>query len=258
MESVPFRVLASNQQPRYWALNRFRTRHKEALGNLLIQTVAMAAGLGLVKLGSVAIDGSKVKAYASKHKAMSFARLKREDARLKEEIVAYLDACDEQDALEDEAFGPDGDGMSLPEGLRDAQERREKINEALQELEQRAKERAAGEQAKRKEKAARQGKAYRPRKDPEDATPKDQIRSTSPIPRAASCWVGTAASCRGITRSSRWTPRVTWCWPLACRTSRRTRRTCRGSSSRPSPTPARARSVSWPTPATTAKAMSPW
>ena len=155
------------------------------MGNLLVQSVAMAAELGLVKLGSVAIDGSKIKANASKHKAMSFARLKREDARLKEEIAAYLDACDEQDALEDEEFGPDGDGMSLPEGLRDAQARKQKIEEALQELERRAKERAAGEQAKRKEKGERQGKAYHPRKDPEDAKPKDsdQFNFTDPESR---------------------------------------------------------------------------
>ena len=178
IESVPFRVLASNQQPRYWALNRFRTRHKEALGNLLVQTVAMAAELGLVKLGSVAIDGSKIKAYASKHKAMSYARLKAE-------MEAYLDACDEQDALEDEEFGLDSDGVSLPEELRDAKERQKRIAEAMHELEQRARERAAAEQAKRKQAAERQGKSYRPRKDPEAAEPRDQdqINFTDPESR---------------------------------------------------------------------------
>jgi len=185
VESVPFRVLANNQQPRYWALNHFRTRHREALGNLLTQSVRLAAGVGLVKLGSVAIDGSKIKANASKHKAMSFARLKREDARLDEEIAAFLDACDEQDALEDEAFGPDGDGMSLPEGLRDAKARKRKIEEALAELERRARDRQAGEQQQRRERAERKGKAYHPRKDAEDAEPReqDQINFTDPESR---------------------------------------------------------------------------
>ena len=185
IESVPLRVLANNQQPRYWALNRFRTRHREALGNLLVQTVTVAAEVGLVRLGSVALDGSKIKASASKHKAMSYARLKREEARLTREITAYLDACDEQDALEDEQLGRDDDGVSLPEALRDAQARREKIDSAMRELERRARDRAAGEQDKRRDVAARKGKSYQPRKDAAQAEPKDQdqINFTDPDSR---------------------------------------------------------------------------
>jgi Transposase and inactivated derivatives len=64
VENIAFRVVAHNQTPGFWALNRFRTQHREALGNLLEQTVKLAAGMNLVNLGNVAIDGTKVKAYA--------------------------------------------------------------------------------------------------------------------------------------------------------------------------------------------------
>ena len=185
IENVAFRVVAHNQTPGYWALNRFRTQHREALGNLLAQTVRMALGLGLVRLGNVAIDGTKVRANASKHKAMSYGRMDAAEARLKAEVDAYLDTCDQQDDRDDEVFGPDDDGMSLPVGLRDRQVRRNKIAAAKRELEQRARERRAREQEQRREAAAVEGRAYEPRDKIEDATPKDsdQINFTDPESR---------------------------------------------------------------------------
>ncbi len=185
VENVAFRVVAHNQTPGYWALNRFRTQHREALGNLLEQTVKLAAGMNLVKLGNVAIDGTKVKAYASKRKAMSYGRMDREEARLKEEIDAYLEACDVQDALDDETFGPDHDGFSLPEELRDTQVRRNAIAQAKRELEARAVEKKEREQEARREAAEEEGRTYTPRKKPEDVKPKssDQINFTDPESR---------------------------------------------------------------------------
>ncbi len=185
VENVAFRVVAHNQTPGYWALNRFRTLHREALGNLLEQTVKLAAGMNLVKLGNVAIDGTKVKAYASKHKAMSYGRMDREEARLKEEIDAYLEACDVQDAKDDETFGPDHDGFSLPEELRDTQARRNAIAQAKRELEARAVEKKEREQEARREAAEEEGRTYTPHKKPEDAKPKssDQINFTDPESR---------------------------------------------------------------------------
>lgn len=103
----------------------------------------------LVKLESVAIDGTKIKAYASKRKAMSCRRMDTRDASLKREIDAYFDAVAEQDRIEDEKYGPDGDGMRLPPELWDAKVRREKIAQAKRELERRAVERKAKEQEKR-------------------------------------------------------------------------------------------------------------
>ena len=185
VENIAFRVVASNQTPGYWALNRFRTQHREALGNLLVQTVRIALDLGLVKLGNVAIDGTKVKANASKHKAMSYGRMDAAEARLKAEIDAYLDTCDQQDQHDDAVFGPDDDGVSLPVELRDRQVRRNKIAAAKRELEQRARDRRAREQEKRREAAAAEGRAYEPREAVADAAPRDadQVNFTDPESR---------------------------------------------------------------------------
>jgi transposase len=185
IENVAFRVVAHNQTPGYWALNRFRTQHREALGNLLAQTVRIAVGLGLVKLGNVAIDGTKVRANASRHKAMSYGRMDAAEAHLKAEIDAYLDTCDQQDERDDEVFGPDDDGMSLPVGLRDRQARRNQIAAAKRELEQRARDRRAREQEKRREAATAEGRAYEPREAAQDAVPRaaDQVNFTDPESR---------------------------------------------------------------------------
>lgn len=99
VDDVAYRFLSGNQQPKYGALNRFRARHREAFSNLFVQSVRLAAAAGLVKLGHVAIDGSRLKANASLAKAMSYARLTREAKRLRSELDAYLDACDETDAM---------------------------------------------------------------------------------------------------------------------------------------------------------------
>lgn len=185
VENIAFRVVAHNQTPGHWALNRFRTRHREALGNLLVQTVQVAAGMGLVKLANVAIDGTKIKANASKHKAMSYGRMDAAEARLKAEIEAYLASCDEQDERDDDTYGPDDDGISLPENLRSTQARRNKIAAAKRELEQRAKDRKSRSQQKRREAAAKEGRSYQPRDDAGDALPRDadQVNFTDPESR---------------------------------------------------------------------------
>ena len=185
VENVPFRVLSHNTTPGYWALNRFRTRHRAALGNLLVQSVQLASDLGLVKLASVAVDGTKIKANASKHKAMSYARMDAREAKLRAEVEEYLRSVDEHDERDERTLGPDDDGMSLPPELRDAQARRRKIAEAKRELERRAKERAEREQAKRAAAAAKEGRTYQPRSRSEDAVPRgsDQINFTDPESR---------------------------------------------------------------------------
>jgi transposase len=120
VENVAFRVLSHNATPGYWALNRFRTRHHAALGNLLVQTIALAADLGLVKLASVAIDGTKIRANASKHKALSYARMDAREAKLRAEVEAYLRSVEEQDEDDERSLGPDDDRMSLPPESRDS------------------------------------------------------------------------------------------------------------------------------------------
>lgn len=93
-EDIAFRYLAGDQQPDHWTLREFRRRHAKALSELFVQTVKLAAHAGLVKLGQVAIDGTKIKANASKHKAMSYKRMTEEEKRIKEEIDQFVrDAC---------------------------------------------------------------------------------------------------------------------------------------------------------------------
>ena len=171
VEDVAFRFLSGNQQPRYWALNQFRSRHRVALANLLQQSVTLAARAGLVRLEHVAIDGTKIKANASKSKAMSYARMKLEQERLREEIEAFLDGCDETDAREEEEFGSD-DGIELPEHLRDRAARLEATERAMAQLEREAVERAEREQNERREAAEAEGRVFRGRIDPQAATPR--------------------------------------------------------------------------------------
>jgi transposase len=89
-EDVGFRMLSGNQQPDHWTLSEFRRRHLGALDGLLLQTVRLAQRARLVKLGQVAIDGTKIKANASKHRAMSYGRMEKEEKRLREEIGHYF------------------------------------------------------------------------------------------------------------------------------------------------------------------------
>src|SRR5690606_23853063 len=89
-EDVAFRVLADNQQPSFSTIALFRRRHHEALGELLVQTVRLAQKAGLVQLKQVAVDGTKVKANASKHSSMSYGRMQEEEKRLEAEIEQYL------------------------------------------------------------------------------------------------------------------------------------------------------------------------
>ena len=184
VEDVALRFLSANQQPKYWALNAFRARHRQALANLFGQSIELAARAGLVPLEHVAIDGTKLKANASKSKAMSYARLTSEQQRLRAEIDAYLDACDDADAAEDEAFGDD-DGSGVPEHLRHRAARLEAIERAKEQLEREAKERAEREQSERREAALAQGKEFRPRVDPQAARPgaREQRNFTDPESR---------------------------------------------------------------------------
>ena len=134
-EDVGFRVLSGNQQPDFWTIAAFRRRHHKALGDLFLQTVRIADRAGLVKLAHVAVDGTKLKANASKHSAMSYGRMKTEVERLRKEIEEYLRQCDEVDAAEDKKHG-NGSGWRLPEHLSTAQKRLEAIEKAKRELEE--------------------------------------------------------------------------------------------------------------------------
>lgn len=118
----------------------------------MTQTIRLADRAGLIKLRHVATDGTRVKAYASKHKAMSYARMKQEEERLRRDIEAYLEQVEANDRAEDTAYG-DQSGWRLPPELADREKRLETIREAEAHLEAQAKERRAREQAQRREAA---------------------------------------------------------------------------------------------------------
>lgn len=146
-EDVAFRVLADNQQPSFSTIALFRRRHHEALGELLVQTVRLAQKAGLVQLKQVAVDGTKVKANASKHSSMSYGRMQEEEKRLEAEIEQYLKEAETVDAEEDAAFG-DHRGDELPPELADRQKRLEAIRRAKAELEEEARRKAEEQRVK--------------------------------------------------------------------------------------------------------------
>jgi transposase len=105
VEDVAFRVLAGGAQPHFTTVNDFRATHLEALGGLFVQVLKACQSEGLVKLGHVAIDGTKMKANASKHKAMSYERMQKDDARLRAEIQEWFERAEAVDAEEDAQHG---------------------------------------------------------------------------------------------------------------------------------------------------------
>jgi transposase len=182
-EDVGFRVVSGNQQPNFWTLNKFRTTHRKALSRVLSQTVRIARETGLLKFGKVAIDGTKLKANASKHSAMSYKRMEEEEKRLRTEIRDYLNGADQTDAEENRRLGKER-GDELPEGVRTQKARLQKILEAKQRLEEQAKERARAEQDERREQAESEGREYKPRTNPDDAEPEPKAQSNFTDPES--------------------------------------------------------------------------
>src|ERR1700677_1963164 len=100
-DDVAFRVLSSNQDPDHDSITRFRRKHLKEFKNLFLQVLELAEEAGLVKLGHVSLDGSKIKANASKNKAMSYGRMIETEKRLKQEIAEFTKLADQTDAEED-------------------------------------------------------------------------------------------------------------------------------------------------------------
>jgi hypothetical protein len=132
-------MLAAGNRPDFRTLNSFRLRHLVALEGLFGQVLEMCREEGLVRLDHVAIDGTKLKANASKHAAMSYDRMQPEVNRISAELKKWFEDCDRTDAEEDAKYGADNDGYELPENLRTAERRRAAIRTAIKELKERAK-----------------------------------------------------------------------------------------------------------------------
>ena len=134
-EDIAFRVIAGDQHPDHVRISEFRRRHLDALAGLFVQILQLCRGAGLVKLGHVALDGTKIKANASKHKAMSYERMKQDEAKLAEKVRQLLVAAETADADEDARYGKDRRGDELPEELRRAESRIARIRELKSALE---------------------------------------------------------------------------------------------------------------------------
>jgi transposase len=143
-----YRIIVGSDVPDFRTISDFRKLHLAALSGLFTQVLELCREAGLVKLGHVALDGTKVKANASRHKAMSYGRMKEEEERLTGEIAALMDQAEAADAAEDAALGSRR-GDELPAELARRKDRLAKIQHAKAALEARAKERAADEQARR-------------------------------------------------------------------------------------------------------------
>jgi len=145
-EDVAFRVLSGESFPAHRTIAEFRQRHLAAFQDLFVQVLQVAREAGLLQLGTVAVDGTKVKASASKHKAMSYGRMKQEQERLKAEIEELTSRAASTDAQEDAQYGAENSGDEIPEELKRREHRLGKIQEAIQRLRSRqeAEERADG------------------------------------------------------------------------------------------------------------------
>jgi len=141
-EDVGFRVLAAGDEPDFRTISDFRKLHLTALQKLFDQVLHIALQAGTMKLGRVVLDGSKVKANASKHKAMSYGRMQEEEKRLRGEVKRLLEQAEKIDQEEDTRYGRNRSGDELPAELERRETRLEKIREAKRALEQRAREQA--------------------------------------------------------------------------------------------------------------------
>ena len=136
-EDVAYRLLAAGNFPAHRTVADFRQQHLAAFHAVFVQVVQIAREAGVVHLGALAVDGSKVKANASKHKAMSYGRMRHEEQRLRAEIAALLTQANAVDVAEDAAHGPDVRGDELPAELQRREERLAKIAAAKARLEAR-------------------------------------------------------------------------------------------------------------------------
>ena len=166
LEDVGFRMLAAGNEPDFRTISDFRKLHLKALQGLFDQLLQIALQTGTMKLGMVALDGSKVKANASKHQAMSYRRMQEDEKRLKEEVKKRWQQAERVDAEEDARYGRDRTGDELPAELARRETRLKKIQEAKRALEERAREQAKSE-GKSVQETKPEGKAQYNFTDPE-------------------------------------------------------------------------------------------
>lgn len=177
---VACRVIVGEDIPDFRTISDFRKIHLARLETLFVEVLKLCALAGLARVGTIALDGTKLKANASRHKAMSYDRMKTEEARLKEEIAKLLAEAEATDKAEDIEHGPGRQGDELPDELARRQSRLAKIQGARKLLEERARIEAT-EEAARRQAEGKSPPAIRPSEAVPD--PKDQINFTDPESR---------------------------------------------------------------------------
>jgi transposase/phage gp37-like protein len=141
-QRVDFMALTGMQKPDFRTIHLFRQRHLQALGRLFGQVLRVCAKSGLVKLGHVALDGTRIKANANKRKGMTYSQMKKAETGFEAEVRRWFTEADRIDREEDALYGPDKSGDEMPEWMGDKQERMKRIQQAKAELEAEAKEEA--------------------------------------------------------------------------------------------------------------------
>ena len=188
-ERVDFMSIVGLDAPDFRTISDFRKRHLKALSDLFIQILKLCEQAGLVKLGHVALDGTKIKANASKHKAMSYERMEARATELEAEVARWLAAAQAADAEEDKLHGRDKTGEEMPDWVADKKKRAAKIRQAKAELEAEAKAAAeaklkAEAEAEEKRKAEGRRKPGKPAAPPSaEPDPKAQKNFTDPESR---------------------------------------------------------------------------
>jgi transposase len=175
-ERVDFMAVTGMQTPDFRTISDFRKRHMVALKGLFVPVLRLCQEAGLVKLGHVALDGTKVKANASKHKAMSYGRMKKAEPELEAIVRGWLRQAEAADLRDDQEHGVDLNGEELPDWVRDKQRRLEKIRQARARLQAEAQAAEKGEEKK-------SGGPGRPRKN-EPGTPKDSAQTNFTDPQS--------------------------------------------------------------------------
>jgi transposase len=188
LERADFMMIVAGDPPDFRTIADFRRRHLGALAGLFVQVLKLVEKAGLVKLGHVSLDGTKIKANASKHKAMSYERMKKREAELAAEVERWLKVAEAADREEDKRYG-ERRGDELPDWVVDKQRFLAKIRQAKAELEAEARA-AADEEKRRRQKAdeERQARGRKKRGPPpapphEEPSPKAQRNFTDPQSR---------------------------------------------------------------------------
>lgn len=151
-EDVAFRVLSCDSHPDHSRISDFRKRHLRAISRLFVQVLGICKEAGLVKLGHVSLDGTKIKANASKRKAMSYSRMVKRERALACEVEKLLAEAEALDEREDKNYGKNKRGDELPQELRFKEKRLEKIREAKRALEEEARREAKDKETRDKDK----------------------------------------------------------------------------------------------------------